>query len=70
MLTENPTLADLKRAYRDAGLWRLGMSFRQAVACPLTLKGLANCAKAERRRIEQHQGKPAPVQPALFERTA
>ena len=61
-----PTANELKRAYWRSRLWCLGMTFQQAIACPLTARGLANCVTAERRRIEQQQGKPAPSQPALI----
>ncbi len=58
-----PTTAELRDAFRRGRLWWLGWTFQKAQA-------LANQVRAERARIEQEQGKPSPVQPALFERTA
>lgn len=65
-----PTSAELRDAFRRARLCWLGWSFGKAMSVPYVAQALANQVRAERRRIEQHQGKPAPVQPALFERTA
>lgn len=65
-----PTSAELRDAFRRARLWAAGITFAQAIAAPEVLAGMVCQVRAERARIEQHQGKPAPVQPALFERTA
>lgn len=61
-----PTLTELRAAFRQARLWATGMSFRQAMLAPEVLAGLTCQVIAERRRLEQQQGKPAPMQPALF----
>ncbi len=65
-----PTTAELRDAFRRSGLWRRGWSFLKAQSVPYVASGLVYQVRAERARIEQEQGKPAPVQPALFERTA
>lgn len=66
----HPTAAELHAAYRGARLWAAGITYAQAVAAPEVLAGLVCQVRAERARHEQQQGKPAPLQPALFERTA
>jgi hypothetical protein len=58
--TEAPTTAELKAAWRRAGLWRVGVTFAAAVANPLTLWAMKNSAQAARRHH------CLPVQPALF----
>lgn len=65
-----PTLTELRAAFRQARLWATGMSFHQALAAPEVLAGLICQVVAERRRLERQQGKPAPVQPALFQERA
>jgi hypothetical protein len=65
-----PTTAELRDAFRRGRLWWLGWTFQKAQSVPYVAQALANQVRAERARIEQQQGKPAPVQPALFERTA
>ena len=62
-----PTEADLRDAFRRGRLWGLGWTFQKAMAVPYVAQALANQVRAERARIEQQQGKPAPVQPALFQ---
>lgn len=44
------TTDELRLAYRRAGLWRIGMSFGQAMQAPLVLWGLEKSALAVRRR--------------------
>lgn len=62
-----PTTAELRDAFRHGRLWWLGWSFEKAIAVPYVAQALALEVRAQRRRMEQRQGKPAPVQPALFE---
>ena len=62
-----PTAAELHAAYRRARLWAQGWTYAKAIGVPCVAQSLANLVRAERARIEQQQGKPAPVQPALFE---
>lgn len=61
-----PTTADLRDAFRRGRLWGLGWTFQKAVSVPYVAQALTNQVRAERARIEQQQGKPAPVQPALI----
>lgn len=65
-----PTTAELRAAFRRGRLWWLGWSYEKALSVPYVAQALANQVRAERVRIEQQQGKPAPMQPALFERTS
>lgn len=61
MVTEfPPTTAELKAAWKRAGLWRAGVSFDQARAMRLVLWTMGKSALAARRRDR------LPVQPALF----
>jgi len=62
-----PTDAELRDAFRRGRLWWLGWTYQKAMSVPPVARCLANVVRAERARIEQQQGKPAPVQPALFE---
>lgn len=61
-----PTDAELRDAFRRGRLWWLGWTYQKAVSVPYVAKALANQVRAERARREQQQGKPAPMQPALF----
>lgn len=61
MHSEHITTADLRLAYRRAGLWRIGMSFEQACAAPLVRWALEKSALAGRR-----SGKQRPVQLRLI----
>lgn len=66
-----PTTAELRDAFRRGRLRWLGWTFHKTQSVPYVAQALANQVRAERSRIEGRQGKPAPVQPALFdERTA
>ena len=62
-----PTAAELHDAFRASRLWTAGITFAQAIAAPEVMAGLVCQVRAERARQAQKQGKPAPVQPALFE---
>ena len=62
-----PTTDELRDAFRRERLWWLGWSFEKAMRVPYVAQALAIEVRAERARIERRQGKPAPVQPALFE---
>lgn len=61
MVTEfPPTTAELKAAWKRAGLWRMGVSFDQALAMKPVRWAMQNSALAARRRDR------LPAQPALF----
>lgn len=60
-----PTTAELKAAWQRAGLWRMGISFKRAIASPLLLVGLRAAARVARKQATQ-DGKPAPQQRALI----
>ena len=62
-----PTEAELRDAFRRGRLRWLGWTFQKARSVPYVAQALANQVRAERARIERREGKPAPVQPALFE---
>lgn len=62
-----PTETELRDAFRRGRLRWLGWTFQKAMSVPYVAKSMANQVRAERARREQQQGKPAPVQPALFE---
>lgn len=61
-----PTTAELKRAYQGTGLSLLRIGFDKAMSIPAIRTALRCKAQSTARRTEQHQGKPAPVQPALI----
>ena len=63
-----PTTSELRDAFRRGRLWGLGWTFQKAMSVPYMAQALSNQVRAERARREQ-QGKPAPVQPVLFEET-
>jgi len=50
------TTDDLRAEYRRAHLWRLGMSFAQALAAPLVRRGLELAARAHRKPKQPTQG--------------
>lgn len=52
---------ELKAAYREAELWRRGISYQQAIDSPLVLRCLRNQVKAHRKAKANKQ----PVQAAL-----
>lgn len=61
MVTEfPPTTAELKAAYKRAGLWRVGVSFERSLAMSPVRWAMEKSALAARRRDR------LPVQPALF----
>jgi len=62
-----PTEHELRDAFLRGPLWGLGWTFQKAMSVRYIAQALANQVRAERARIERRQGKPAPVQPALFE---
>ncbi|MBU0752392.1 MAG: hypothetical protein KJ787_14050 [Gammaproteobacteria bacterium] len=55
-----PTTAELKAAWKRAGLWRVGVSFDSALAMAPVRWAMEKSALAARRRER------LPVQPALF----
>ena len=56
MVTENDiTTAELRLAYRRAGLWRIGMSFEAACAAELVRWAMVRSAMAARRGGHQVQ---------------
>ena len=57
-----PTINDLKREYRIAGLWRIGVSLQKAISDPLIRLGLELAAKAHSKTT----GKTAPTQLSLI----
>ena len=65
-----PTEPELRGAFRRGRLRWLGWTFQKAMSVPYVAQALANQVRADRARSEQQHGKPAPVQPALFERMA
>lgn len=62
-----PTTNELRDAFRRGRLWGLGWTFQKAMSVPYVARALGNQVRAERKRREAMEGKPAPVQPALFE---
>lgn len=50
-----PTTAELKAAWQRAGLWRMGISFKHAIASPLILAGLRAAAMAARKQQPAQQ---------------
>lgn len=55
-----PTTDELKAAWQRANLWRLGVSFSEAMARPLVRWAMEKSALATRRSNK------LPAQPALF----
>lgn len=49
MTTTALTTADLKRAFRRCGLWRIGWTYDRAIGVPLVAWGLQKSALAARR---------------------
>ena len=65
MARATPTTADLKAAFKRSGIWRSGWDFNRAIAVP-SIRTSITCAARAHQAKHTHQGKPAPIQPALI----
>jgi hypothetical protein len=66
MIYAEPTADEFRAAYVACKLRRIGVSLQKALATPSTRLALRMTAIAQRKKEQQKDGKPAPMQRALI----
>lgn len=64
-MSYQPTVPELRAAYRRAHLWSLGWSFARALSVPYIAQSLVNLVRAERAHRETRAGR-LPAQQQLI----
>lgn len=66
MTHAEPTADEFRTAYKLCRLRRIGVSLQKALSTPSTRLALRMTAIARRKKEQQKDGKPAPIQRALI----